>query len=107
MKYYEAALQKDATYYDLNNPTEMAAKISKEVSAINRGTGEKVGNIVMSLAGGVMGFAFSFYWGWKYTLILLAGFPVLMVVGGAMGVAMEEGFVEQMKAYAQSAGYAE
>ena len=85
----------------------MAAKISKEMSAMHRGTGEKVGNIIMSVVGFIAGFVFSFYWGWKYTLILLAGFPCLMIVGVAMGVAMEEGFVEQMKSYAQSAGYAE
>ena len=72
----------------------MAAKISKEVSAMQRGMGEKVGNILMSVFGCIAGFAFSFYWGWKYTLILLAGFPALALVGVGMGSAMEEGFVE-------------
>lgn len=69
--------------------------------------GEKIGNIIMSIAGFVAGFAFSFYWGWLYTCILLAAFPFLCFIGAAMGVSMESGYVEAMKAYAQSAGYAE
>jgi len=78
----------------------MAAKIAKEVAAMQRGSGEKVGKINMSVSGFFAGFAFSFYWGWKYTLILLAGFPALAIVGVVMGVAMEDGFSESMKAYA-------
>jgi ATP-binding cassette subfamily B (MDR/TAP) protein 1 len=85
----------------------MASKISKEIAAMHRGMGEKIGNITMSVVGFVAGFAFSFYWGWLFTCILLCAFPALMIVGIAMGVSMEEGFVEAMKAYAQSAGYAE
>jgi hypothetical protein len=32
--YFRSCLAKDAAFYDDNNPTEMASKISKEVSAI-------------------------------------------------------------------------
>lgn len=32
--YFKSCLAKDAAFYDDNNPTEMASKISKEVSAI-------------------------------------------------------------------------
>ena len=37
--YFEKCLEKDAPFYDQNSPTEMASKISKECSAINRGLG--------------------------------------------------------------------
>lgn len=85
----------------------MASRISKEVSAIQRGIGEKFGNIIMSLASFVFGYAFSFYWGWILSLILLGGLPVMICIGGALGLAVSGGVVEQLKAYAQSAGYAE
>ena len=32
--YFRKCLEKDAAFYDVNNPTEMSAKISKEISAI-------------------------------------------------------------------------
>lgn len=54
----------------------------------------------MSLSSFVLGYAFAFVWGWKLTLILLACFPVMMCTGTAMGVTVEGGIVEQLRAYA-------
>jgi ABC-type multidrug transport system fused ATPase/permease subunit len=61
----------------------------------------------MGVASFIAGFIFSFYWGWVFTLILLGAFPFLAAMGTMMGVAMQGGFAEQMRAYSQSAGYAE
>jgi ATP-binding cassette subfamily B (MDR/TAP) protein 1 len=97
----------DAAYYDEHSSLEMAAKIAKETSAIQRGTGEKVGNIIMAATSFLLGFLFAFYFGWLLTLILLAAFPIMAVMGVAMGIAMQDGFKESMRAYAQSSGYAE
>ena len=85
----------------------MASKISKEIQVIQRGLGEKPGMVLMSIFGFFFGFTFAFYWGWVFTLILLCAFPVLVILGMSMGVALGGGITEQMKAYAQSAGYAE
>lgn len=100
-------MRKDAAYYDEHNPTEMASKIAKETAAIQRGTGEKLGNIIMAFTSFLLGFAFAFLWGWLLTCILLAGFPVMAVMGTGMAYAMQDGFKESMRAYAQSQGYAE
>ena len=54
-------MRKDAAYYDEHNPTEMAAKIAKETSAMQRGLGEKVGSIIMSFTSFLLGFVFAFY----------------------------------------------
>jgi len=43
VKYFETVLEKDAEWFDQNNPTEMASKIAKEVVTIQRGSGEKIG----------------------------------------------------------------
>jgi len=85
----------------------MSAKIAKEISAIQRGLGEKVGNTIMSVSMFFFGFALAFYWGWKLSLILLGTMPVVMLTGVAMAVALETGTTQMMRAYAQSAGYAE
>lgn len=104
--YFKKCLEKDAAYYDIQNPAEMASKITKECSSIQRGTGEKVGNIVMSCGGFLLGFVFAFTFGWLFTLILLATLPVLLLVGVGMAMSMMGG-EDALKAYAQSAGYAE
>ena len=98
--YFEKSLEKDATFYDQNNPTEMASRISKECSAIARGLGEKVGHTVYAIASFFFGFAFAFYWGWLLTCILLAGFPIFIGSGISLGVSLQSGFIEAMKSYA-------
>ena len=87
-------IEKDAEYYDQNNPTEMAARIVKETAAIQRAIGEKFGNIVMSIASFFLGYAFAFYWGWKLTLLLLRLALVLedlLFQRGKVGLVRAEG----------------
>ena len=43
MAYFQSVLEKDASWFDENNPTEMSSKISKEIVTIQRGSGEKIG----------------------------------------------------------------
>ena len=85
----------------------MASKISKEVTAVQRGSGEKIGNALMQYSSFFFGVTFSFYFGWIYTLILCGVLPVMALTGVVMSVSFEDGQTEKMKAYAQSAGYAE
>lgn len=85
----------------------MAARISKETAAIQRAIGEKFANIVMSVCSFLLGYAFAFYWGWILTLLLLACIPVMGCAGLILGISLQGGMIEQLKAYAQSAGYAE
>lgn len=106
-KYFKECLRKDAKYYDQHNPNEMAAKISKEVGAISRGTGEKVGQVVMGYTSLVAGFIFAFTIGWMLTLILLGALPFFIIMGAGLAIALGDNATESMKAYAQSAGYAE
>jgi ABC-type multidrug transport system fused ATPase/permease subunit len=100
-------LNKDAEWFDFNNPTEMSSKIAKEVSAIQRGLGEKVGSIFMAISSFCLGFLFAFYFGWLMTLILLVALPVMALMGVGMAISMQDGFKESMIAYSQSSGYAE
>jgi ABC-type multidrug transport system fused ATPase/permease subunit len=107
IEYLKACLMKDAAFYDEQNPNEMASKINKETSAVRRGCSEKIGVVNMSIWMFLLGFVAAFYLGWLYSLILLAGLPFIACVGILFGMSMQSGLVQQMKAYAQSAGYAE
>jgi len=107
MIYFEKCLEKDAAFFDTNSPAEMSARISKEISAIQRGLGEKVGNLVMSGWMFVFGFGLAFYWGWLLSLILMGSIPFVALTGVGMAMSLETGLTAGMRAYAQSAGYAE
>jgi ABC-type multidrug transport system fused ATPase/permease subunit len=85
----------------------MASRISKEIAAIQRGTGEKVGSIIQAVSGFIFGFIFAFYWGWLLALILVGTLPVMLLMGVGMAASFSEGGSDLMKSYSQSAGYAE
>lgn len=61
----------------------------------------------MAFGGFFAAYGFAFYWGWLYSCILLVILPFAGLAGFAMGYAMQSGKIEEMRAYAQSAGYAE
>ena len=105
--YFRSCLEKDAYFYDTQSPTEMASKITKEIGALKKGMGTKVGNAIQAGASFFLGFAFSFYWGWLMNCILLAFVPVIIFAGVLMAAALQSGLTESLKAYSQSAGYAE
>ena len=61
----------------------------------------------MAVGMSVAGLFFSFFKGWYFSLILLIYFPVMLIAGIGVGMSFSVGFSENMKAYGQSAGYAE
>lgn len=66
-----------------------------------------MGQLQLTFAMSLAGFFFAFFRGWWMSLILLAAFPVMFIMTGSLMKAMKTGFTENMKAYGQSAGYAE
>lgn len=100
LTYFKQALAQDAYFYEKQNPTEMASKIAKEMAALKKGTGNKVGSATFALASFVLGIAFSFYWGWLMNVILIGFVPVMIFLGVLMGAALTSGLQESLKAYA-------
>lgn len=78
----------------------MASRISNECSAIQRGVGDKVGNVLQALFGGVFSFVVAFYIGWEMTLFLFAVMPVILILGATIFRVFKQGLVEQMRSYA-------
>lgn len=107
MLYFDSILKRDSEWFDQNNPAEMSTRILKETTTIERGIGLKFGLIFMGFSTFCFGYGFAFYRGWEFTLVLLAAFPVMVLPGAIMGIVFVSGMKEQLKAYAQSAGYAD
>ena len=77
MEYFRKSLEKDAAYYDLHNPTEIASKISKDVSLIKAGLGQKYGHVIQGYASFACGVTIGLIYGWLLALILVAAFPIM------------------------------
>lgn len=88
IEYFQAALAKDAAFYDEQNPNEMASKINKEAGALQKGTCEKIGSINYSVSGFILSYIVSFYWGWKFSLILTGALPFIAFSGIGWAMAM-------------------
>lgn len=79
VEYFRAILRQDIAWFDSINPSELSAKVPKEVMAMQRALGEKMGTIVLSLFMCMSGLAFAFSKGWKFSFVLLALVPCITV----------------------------
>jgi ABC-type bacteriocin/lantibiotic exporter with double-glycine peptidase domain len=66
-----------------------------------------MGTIILAFAMTLSGMAFAFSKGWSFSLVIMASFPAIMISTTLITKIMQGGFTEIMKAYGQSAGYAE
>jgi ABC-type multidrug transport system fused ATPase/permease subunit len=55
VKYLESVLQQDISWFEDNDPQSLASKISKEATAIQIATGEKMANIFFSFTMAISG----------------------------------------------------
>jgi ABC-type multidrug transport system fused ATPase/permease subunit len=66
-----------------------------------------MGHIYLSFAMSLSGFVFAFFRGWLLTLIILAMFPILILITFIMTKKMKSGFEESQRALSRSFGHAE
>ena len=105
--YLRAILNQECSWFDTVNTNEMSSRLSKEAVAVNRALGEKMGFIVLSFSMSISGFGFAIYKGWLLSLLLLCAIPILGGIGVYMSKVAASGYEVNMRAYSQSAGYAE
>jgi ABC-type multidrug transport system fused ATPase/permease subunit len=74
---------------------------------MQKALGEKMGTIILAFSMTVAGLTFAFTKGWSFSLVLLVAFPFLGITTSLMAKVMAKGSQETMKAYGQSAGYAD
>nr|AAK19598.2 putative ABC transporter [Sterkiella histriomuscorum] len=105
--YLKGILQQDIAWFDSINVTELSSRLSKECQAIQKALGEKMGTIQLSMAMCFSGLFFAFFRGWWFSLILLFVFPIIFLMTFMITLAMQSGFMQNLRSYGQSAGYAE
>jgi len=105
--YLAAILKQETGWFDSFNYNELSARITKETMAINKAIGEKVGLIIFSLGMTICGLVIGVINGWSLALANFAVGPVIGLCAVFFGNTMQNKFSKALKAYGQSAGYAE
>lgn len=103
----KSILIQETAWFDSFNYNEMSARITKEIMAINKSIGEKVGLIVMSLGMTTCGFIIGMINGWSLALAMCAVGPAIGIAATCFGAMTDTKFKSGLRAYGQSAGYAE
>lgn len=80
VKYLECILKQDSAWFDTTNPSELSARLGKEILAIQKALGEKMGTIILAFAMTIAGLTFAFTRGWSFSLVILAAFPFIAVL---------------------------
>lgn len=98
--YFRAILRQDIAWFDQINPSELSAKMPKEIMAIQRALGEKMGTILLSMFMCFSGVFFAFFKGWKFSLVLLVLFPIISIGTFIFTKVQQAGSMTNMRAYA-------
>jgi ABC-type multidrug transport system fused ATPase/permease subunit len=107
VKYLESVLQQDISWFEENDPQSLASKISKEATAIQIATGEKMANIFFALTMCVAGVWISFILGWKFALVWAGIMPFLSVIMTFLIWVLQLGYKAAEKAFKESSTKAE
>jgi len=102
-----SVLKQESAWFDANNYNELAACMTKESMSICKAVGEKPGLLLQAMGMSICGLAIGFTQGWSLALTFLAIVPVMTISGAIFGAAGANKFAKSLKAYGQSAGYAE
>ena len=106
-QYLTAILNQECAWFDQIKYTELSAKISRETEALQRGTGEKAGNVSVALGTIISGIVIAALRGWAISLCILGSAPLISLCAYTYAFAIGGNSAKGMLAYSQSAGYAE
>ena len=107
VKYLESVLRQEIGWFEDNNPQSLASKISKEASAIQVATGEKAATIIMAMSMSCAGFIIAFTIGWKFSLVCLGTFPIILVIILFLVWTLQKGYTQGERAFKASSTLAE
>lgn len=103
VKYFEALLYKDVSWYDTRNVQALPSQFTDDMDNVSEGFGEKMGGAVFAMASFIAGYAFAFYQGWQIALVMLSILPFMAVGATCMAKAVQAVQLETQGWYAQAA----
>ena len=105
--YFKIILKQEQGWFDKNNAFEFSTKVQSQITQIEGGMGDKLGNVMMSLSMFVTGIIIGLITSWQITLVMIACLP-LMVIGVMIATTfLRQGARVARKAYEKAGGIAE
>ena len=105
--YLRSVLSQESAWFDQENYTELSSRLGKECDTIKGGIGQKFGQIIYSFSMCASGMFVAFYKGWSLAFAMLGIAPIILIGMGIFSSVMMKRSSVTMRAYGQSAGYAE
>jgi ATP-binding cassette subfamily B (MDR/TAP) protein 1 len=105
--YYKLLLKQEVYWYDLNNPNELATRISTEITAIQGAIGDKIATIFTVTVMSTLGFFLAYYRSWRLSLVLSGTLPLLMLSGFCIMKAMQKFGEKNTTIYSKAGALAE
>lgn len=103
--YLEAIMKKSVSWFDVNKPQELPAKISEAVNKFQSGVGEKVGKLIFAFSMTLSGIIVAFIFGWQLALILLGVWPITFLAARMIGYATTTNLESVKSSYLTCGGY--
>uniref|UniRef100_A0A182FDS3 ABC-type xenobiotic transporter n=1 Tax=Anopheles albimanus TaxID=7167 RepID=A0A182FDS3_ANOAL len=106
--FLQAVLRQDMTWYDLNSDDSFAVRITdSDLDKLKEGIGEKLSIFTYLVMSFVISVIFSFFYGWKLTLVILSCAPII-ILATAFVAKMQSTLTEkELKAYSSAGAVAE
>ncbi|XP_055537427.1 multidrug resistance protein homolog 49 [Wyeomyia smithii] len=105
--FLKAVLRQDMTWYDLNSDDNFAVRITDDLDKLKEGIGEKLSIFTYLVMSFVISVIFSFFYGWKLTLVILSCAPII-ILATAIVAKMQSTLTEkELKAYSSAGAIAE
>ena len=106
-KYFTTILKQEQGWFDEINSFEFATKVQAQITSVESGLGEKLGQIIQNVCQLIGGLIISFLDSWKLTLVMLAVSPGILLGVLYLLNALKTSIVLSRKTYEHAGGIAE
>mmetsp|Transcript_40391 Transcript_40391/g.52018 ORF Transcript_40391/g.52018 Transcript_40391/m.52018 type:complete len:1231 (+) Transcript_40391:347-4039(+) len=99
-RYIKSVLRQDIAWFDKNKVTELPTRIISSTTQIQEGIGRQVGDGLQFFTQCVGGCIVGFFFSWKISLVIMAGFPVIVAAAAYLQDVIKQKSVSDDKHYA-------
>lgn len=104
--YFRGLMKQDLSWYDQNKSGELTSRVTSDVTILQKGMSERVGNVLQFLTSFVAGLLVGFAYSWKLTLVILAVMPLVVIIATISGKVATGSVGKGQDAYGDAGGIA-
>ncbi|ELP94874.1 multidrug resistance protein, putative [Entamoeba invadens IP1] len=105
--YFKTLLRQDAAWYDAHELGELAARVGSDVKLIEEGIGNKVGQLLNTVATFITGYTIALVKCWDLALVVISALPFMFLALFAIGKTTAYSNGKQQVFYGKAAAIAE